>query len=56
MTATIDFAPHETHRTMTVEAFLSDLVKQGMLDCVQTGQTGQSRPGKHFHGSSPELV
>ena len=35
MTAAIEFPPHQSNRTMTVESYLHSLVKQGHLDAVE---------------------
>ena len=44
MTATIEFLPHSTHRTMTIDVFLSSLVKQGQLDKIKVGPGGVPKP------------
>ena len=41
LTSEMDFAPHDINNSMTVENFLSNLVKQGMLDYVQMGAGGR---------------
>ncbi|KAI5121740.1 hypothetical protein M0805_009030 [Coniferiporia weirii] len=43
LSSTIEFAPHATHKSATIEAYLSTLVKQGYLDKVKVGPAGAPR-------------
>ncbi|EJD00539.1 MAGE-domain-containing protein [Fomitiporia mediterranea MF3/22] len=50
MSATIEFVPHATHRSMSIESYLSLLIKQGHLDRVKMGPGGAPKPTQGKRG------
>ncbi|KAH8113089.1 MAGE-domain-containing protein [Phellopilus nigrolimitatus] len=53
LSATIEFAPHATHKSSSIEAYLITLIKQGFLDKVKVGPAGAPRAtqGKRGRGN-----
>lgn len=44
MMSSIDFPPHATTRSSSIETYLTNLVKQGFLDKIRLGTGGAPQP------------
>lgn len=44
LNATLELTPHSREHTITVEAFLTSMIKQNYLDRIKVGTAGAPRP------------